>query len=511
MGWNPNHNSAAKFAREKGDYAVQKASELTQRVDEAIAAGTQDLEVKDARGGHVNLKSRLDETTALLAQKASQTALENTNQRLNLQSFARYGYLDQSYFPFDLGFNLFRDLDGKINHDFSFDALKTGYPNVYISYRNGGDTNDGLTEGTAVKTIEQAMTIANSLEDNTVNIVFLEKIHQRTASLVTTLSKNINFLSSQDGGTFISTSYSPEIYAWTLENGVYRTSRSATFTIFDTKFKDFRGLPKELKKVSTLAECQSRRGSWYTDGTIVYVNRLDGSNPTSDYGLALMMPINVAIVINANGKRVYVDNVHFALRSNTTTTTSLTINGDADTDIIINKSSFKYAKNMGLAVTNFRNIFVFNSVAEYCGGDGFNYHGDVNCKVFEYYCYSHHHGVDGTAVNINATTAHDGMSIVRVGCIGHDTKGPVLADVNGCKSISIDCIMHTSLRSADGTKAAFYFDRAGTNPPEGYAYVINSQGGGTDTFAINSDGKVDTYLQNFKGIIPEGFIFTQFE
>lgn len=85
MGWNPNHKSAAKYARKKAD-------ELEQRVDEAIAAGTQDLEVKDARGGHVNLKSRLDETTTLLAQKANKG-----DSILVSQIDKNQGKLDQTY------------------------------------------------------------------------------------------------------------------------------------------------------------------------------------------------------------------------------------------------------------------------------------------------------------------------------------------------------------------------------------------------------------------------------
>lgn len=72
MSWNINNNSAAKFAREQGDGAAAKATELEQRVDTAIAAGTIDLEVKDARGEHVNLRSRLDDHASQLAETTTE-------------------------------------------------------------------------------------------------------------------------------------------------------------------------------------------------------------------------------------------------------------------------------------------------------------------------------------------------------------------------------------------------------------------------------------------------------
>ena len=75
-----NANSAANLANEKASLADasainanQKAVELEQKVNQAIAAGTVDLEVKDARGGESTIGVRLDKINGQLVQTDRQT------------------------------------------------------------------------------------------------------------------------------------------------------------------------------------------------------------------------------------------------------------------------------------------------------------------------------------------------------------------------------------------------------------------------------------------------------
>lgn len=53
MGYSVNHSAAARYAREK-------AAELEQRVENAIANTADSAEIIDARGGETVLKNRLD-------------------------------------------------------------------------------------------------------------------------------------------------------------------------------------------------------------------------------------------------------------------------------------------------------------------------------------------------------------------------------------------------------------------------------------------------------------------
>ncbi|MDF2724269.1 MAG: hypothetical protein K0Q59_3944 [Paenibacillus sp.] len=416
--------------------------------------------------------------------------------------FVEYGQLKlPDDFPKALPFDLFRDFDGKIKHNFDFEVVKNGYPNVYLNGVSGTDSHDGLSEATAVQTLAKAMAIADGLPADTVNVFFMEKFIPCTAltggaSAAFTLSKNINLLSAQTGGTYITTAYRHTDYTWTKERQTYQTGCSSVYKVYDYKHKDLRGHPRELKQVNSLEENNVQPGTWFADGELLRVHRLDGLAPDAD--LTIIVPSNVQLGLHLNGFKLYMEKINFWLNQPDLTASSVSISGNPTSDIIINQCSAAMSRKNGFEINKFRNCYVFDSVAFDCGYDGFNYHGtsvpDPSEFVFEYYCYSYNHGhvVKGTG---NATSAHNGMSVIRIGAVGHDTVGPVLADVNGCDSLNIDCTMYNSLRSPGRTKAAFYFDEAAA-VKKGKAWLINCRGGGTDTFTVNTDGKTQVEVRN---------------
>ena len=136
--------------------------------------------------------------------------------------------------------------------------------------------------------------------------------------------------------------------------------------------------------------------------------------------------------------------------------------------------------------------------------DGFNYHNYLGYGnysfAFEFNCVAYNNGIRDTNNNNNSTTAHDGYNILRIGCIGFNTKGPVLADVNACYSINYDCTMYDSfLNGTPEVKSAYWFDDTGDTGKTGKSYLINCNGGGKETKAINTDGIAKVNIHNFKG------------
>lgn len=71
-----NANQATQRANQSADNADSKAQELEQRVNQAIASGTIDLEVKDARGGFDSLRERLDKEFNEVSAQLAQTEIE---------------------------------------------------------------------------------------------------------------------------------------------------------------------------------------------------------------------------------------------------------------------------------------------------------------------------------------------------------------------------------------------------------------------------------------------------
>lgn len=438
-----------------------------------------------------------------------------------LVSFKRYGILDKSLLPFNLGFNLYRGTDGRITHDYVFEQHTQGAVNIYVSRQYGVESNDGLSKEKPVQYLKTALDLAHARSEKNVNIVFLEKMvyYALYASGSTNntynISKNINLLSDHEDGSYIYSGNFPNNYIWSNDGGVYKTTRSAVAEAFDSKFKDFRGNPKKLTKVDTLEECKSRFNSYYTDNVSVWVHRQDNSNPADDNAIMLLLPINTAFVFNLTKCTLFIDNVHFYTKQASAASNALLINGDDSSDIIIRRSSFCYSRNNGLGAKTFNKIYIFDSYSEGVGYDAFNFHANAISanpteKVFLYNCYAHNTGSLANN-NGNAFTAHDGMKVVGVNLIGHDTRGPVLADVNGCESVYFDSIMYNSLALEGATKSAFYADESQALK-KGSFTLISCSGGGKDTYSVNNDGKISTYLMDFNAdTMPETFNYTMIE
>lgn len=71
--------------------------------------------------------------------------------------------------------------------------------------------------------------------------------------------------------------------------------------------------------------------------------------------------------------------------------------------------------------------------------DGFNYHAlnGFSPNIIEINCTTLNTGA-GNNNNDNATTAHEAVSVFRIGCVYDDTAGPGIADVNDSMSYNVD-------------------------------------------------------------------------
>jgi len=171
--------------------------------------------------------------------------LNNTDQQLNKSDFIRKGIFQYPEgFTKRLPFDLFMDSDGKVKHNFDFDSINTSGQSVYVSYRRGVDTNSGLEQGKAVRTLTKAMDIANALSGSSVNVVFLEPFYSLTNQTLETfylLNKNFNLLSDLEGGSYFTTGQPFGSHTWVQDESVYKTSRTAVTNVYDYLQKDFKG------------------------------------------------------------------------------------------------------------------------------------------------------------------------------------------------------------------------------------------------------------------------------
>lgn len=428
-------------------------------------------------------------------------------------------------FPVSLPFNLWRDLNGRILHDFDFTFYETATKTIYIDRMYGSDTTgDGTTEN-PYKLLKKALEVARDavetdiiIKVKTMSGTYTDKaVYYRDegtgATTITITNKRVSIV--PDTGVNEINITGAQLLSWTSDENVWKATRSGVYGVINLLDRDFYGIPNLFAKKATLAECKANSKSWYTDGTYVWVNTSDGLTPTLA-GNGIMVLANVInFDITLVNSTLYLRDINFLIARNGDVAQ---ITGDINSTVIHKNCKFAYANYNrygtvnanGLAIDNVGKTYGFGSIAAYSGNDGFNYHyvgipveDRSDCLAFEYQCIGYNNGVNNTTdLNSNgATTAHEGVNVLRVEDIGFNTNGPVCADAHGCYSIMYDCHMRDSV-ATDGqsVKSSYYFyntDSEPTAPKK--AILINCDGGGEDTYSCNTANGIDVTLQAFRG------------
>lgn len=430
---------------------------------------------------------------------------------LKMQGLTRFGKISlPSDFKHNLDFDLWRDASGNVVHNFNMDDRIKGFKEYFVS-DSGSSANDGLTSAKPranltqlIKDIEADVSVTSAKINILGGVLTKDNAVVQTSTLIT---KDIAIINGEPSKPcYVGTINKGT--AWTLHEGTtYKATRSVTSTLFDTAVPSEFNLPFKMKKVNSIVECTNTKGSWFTDGTSVYVNRINGSVPDISVMVCLDSPawlfrFNADCNIYLKGITMLSGSTAEPLNFSAVTTSK----GKAYLSNVAVANSMGSAN--GISSTGVKSIWSFNCIIKDPARDGYNYHNiiDRDTFAFEYNCIAFNCGMGNSEGNNNATTGHEGIRLLRVGTKGWNTTGPVCADVNGCYSIVIDCSMMDSTRTADPTKTAYWFDDlvSAINPtPNGKAIMYNCQGGGVNTFGVNVG---DTFnlpgkliVSNFKG------------
>ena len=400
-----------------------------------------------------------------------------------------------------LPFNIYRDKNNDIQHDFNVDSLITG-TELFINADNGNDANDGLSEDTAVRSFSKVIELANNLSTDVIISVTSEIVNRNYYLQGDITLNNNTVIRAKNNSNEVLMGSIENALNWTEDDTAFKAKRSAVKNVLDNNVRDKHGLPINYKKVSSIEEVKATKGSYYTDGTSVWVRKIDDTIP--DKNLFILLE-TWSPHISIFRKKLIIENIKmFNVYTIQNPRDCMRVVGDRGTDLYIINSAFCNGGLNGLATKFVGRTFSFNSICAMNGADGFNYHAQQSPNnryfVFEWDCVGFGNGVYqpvGAGKN-NATTAHDGMAVLRIDSEGYECDGPLLADVNGCISVNYNCVMYDSTRSNYDTKAGFYFDNT-TAQQEGVAYLIDCAGGGTETYSLSSDKNIEIKLSNFKG------------
>jgi hypothetical protein len=345
-------------------------------------------------------------------------------------------------FSWDAPINIWTDGMGRFETDFDVSAFRPVVgegKTYYVNRATGNNVNDGLTPSTAVKSI------ANALGRGDAAIVYVAPgVYDRSAGWgAATISRDVSVLKYGDGDVIIS---HHDVLTWTLAAGqakTYRQTRSGVQTVWDAKYPDANGDYQKYTNRASIAEVEANPGSWYNDGTYLYVQPSDSRVPDADIR-AYLGSTNCAVVSGAVS--VYVEGIKFHGGSRVFQVRN-TGTGANIPNFYGKGCEFNYGSgsDAGLAIQGAAVAYLQDCVAAKNNLDGFNYHilDGVIPKAIEVNCIGRDNG-NGSGSD-NGSTMHDGGAIVRVNGAYYRNYGGNVADASsGSQSWNLGCVAFNS-------------------------------------------------------------------
>ena len=278
----------------------------------------------------------------------------------------------------------------------------------YVDVTNGNDTNNGTTWALAVKSIWKAVTLGN-----TAAVPYTVNIAPGTYFRANGFSNNgTEVIPTQScliqGANGQAICVSGDSHTWTLESGTtYQVTRSNAKRVFDMSEVDDDGDFYEFTLAASLAACQATPGSWYTDNTTTYVNRLDGAAATAANTMVILQAINTIRATTSGNMHMY------RITQYGGNSGCIKISGNATGKFYAEDCAFKYSAT-STYIDNVQSLdyalCVFNRcIASKAQKDGFNFHiaNSVIPAAILFDCKGYGNGTATASTSNNGVTIHD--------------------------------------------------------------------------------------------------------
>lgn len=369
------------------------------------------------------------------------------------------------------------DINRVVQHNMDFTQY-TGGTALYVNLDTGNDTSGDGSSDAPYKTIKKAMLVAR----DGAYAAYCVKVKSDTifnrdqgwdANGLTFTNKIIALIPDNVSGR-IKISSADTTLSWTEDGtGTWKATRSSVYSVYDIRQVDTNGLEIPLVNQTSLANCRENANTWYTDNTYVWVHTPDGLIPDSNILVCLF---KLSITLLGTSKMYFKDVTILG----SGTGNGFQVNGDSTGATVVGEfcadgcnfigSNLRYAtKQSGNSFTseNLKYTYMFNCKAAYGWRDAFNFHyakvPDANrrdCLAIGY--GNEGYSTGGLDESNQGSTCHDGANVLRINGNYHNSNGSVVADVNGCYSILIDC---NAKNSYSANPIAYVFDN--TAPPVG--------------------------------------------
>lgn len=316
----------------------------------------------------------------------------------------------------------------------------------YLDAARPDNSGDGLTWATAKQGINYAVQLANaSASGGTIWVA--DGVYDLSRSNWTIdPTKNISLRALNPGNVVFS---NHKIFSYALD-AIYTSTYVAThglggikhYDVRDALYVDALGDYQVLTKRASATEVNANAGSWYDDGTYLYVRLSDDRAPDANLRPYWQGSGSTVVQIDANAATVLLEGMRFEGGAQVVTIQAASA-GTYPTAYFYN-CAFKYAYGNGL------NNVGADTYCQYCLGaknqeDGFHYAERATAvrqaRFMEIDCVGRGNG-DNVGHIDNGSTSHNASLGIRIGGIYTRNYGRNVHDVGTGKTWMIGCWVH---------------------------------------------------------------------
>lgn len=337
--------------------------------------------------------------------------------------------------------------------------IENGGVDYFVS-TTGSDSNDGLTLETALASIKTAM-----LKSDVETVYIDTGVYNRETGFygVTFDGIDVNLVGLSDD---VVITVGANSASWTKTDGytnIYNFSRTAVNDIRDSAYLDSDGEWAQYTLLTDMATVDATAGSYFYDGTIVYIHPFESR--VADIDIHLMF---LAQNLRVENSTIYLENIKLY--------GGALVFRPISSTVFMNNVEIKYASTYNGLQAEMSDVYSQDVVASHNKADGLNYHNTDTVNrhyAIEIDCIGNHNGITATTDINNGSTSHEKTSVIRVNGDYHDNNGPNIIDVGEAQSMNY------------GTNS---YDSVANNPENIYSninYAIDGTTGYNKMWLVN--------------------------
>lgn len=304
------------------------------------------------------------------------------------------------------------------------------------------------------------------------------------------------------GGKAILSTNDPATQSWS-QNGTYpvvsETTHNAIFDVVDLTYKNARGIPIPYVKRASVADVAANPGSWYFTGTTLSVHT-HNSRAADSSVMAFRQKDNMDIRGSYN---FYFENIEFWGGSEPIV---YNVSNGNNKHIVCKNCAALYGPNGGFLFRDISRVSMLDCHAEYSELDGFAYRQNVHSvqtHVLEVNCTAYNNGIydytNNYDNNVNGSSAHDGVRIVRLNGFHAGNDGGQIVDTGGAQSLNLGVQAGESLATTQSGTDDVGFKATAS----GEMWLENCSAFGSHYNRVNGSSTI-TDLGGFSGNGPGG-------